>query len=109
MSTGIFELTGYVYPNLVYADHPESYYSDLDEVNYEILNNIDPNIDYSEFDNWTGKDPGADGIVDMIFMIYRNFSDALIDSAGWTGRADLSLTSDIYTDGVTIVGNNLLV
>ncbi|MHB2148187.1 FlgD immunoglobulin-like domain containing protein [Calditrichota bacterium LG25] len=66
-----------------------------------MINKIDPYVDFSNYDHWSGANPGSDGKVDMIFMIYRNFSDSLINS-DWTGIAMLSLNSDLNVDGVKI-------
>ncbi len=102
MSGGTFQLIGDVYPSVVIPDHPESYYSNISDVNQEVINKIDPYVDFSNYDHWSGANTGSDGKVDMIFMIYRNFSDSLINNASWTGIAMLSLNSDMDVDGVTI-------
>ena len=48
MSNGVLNLTGYVYPNLYVTNHPQNYYSNLANVNQEVLTVLDGSIDYSE-------------------------------------------------------------
>lgn len=108
MSRGNFLLYGDVYPKLVIPDSAESKYKSIKEVNYEILKKLDDEIDYSEYDNWKRTKDGKyinqpDSVVDMVFIVYRNFSNRLFFNQGWTGIAQLYLTKPIKTDdGVTI-------
>ncbi len=108
MSRGKFIITGDVYPKLVRPKYDESHYKNISEVNYEILKRLDDKIDFSKYDNWTKKRDNTfikkpDGKVDMIYLIYRNFSNRLFFNNGWTGIAHLYLTKDIKTnDNVTI-------
>ena len=113
MSNGKFFLTGDVYPELVRPLYSQKHYKSVSEVNYEILKRLDNKIDYSKYDNWSKDRDGnfvrePDKKVDMIYMIYRNFSNRLFFNNGWTGIAHLYLTKKIKTnDGVTIAKGSL--
>ncbi len=108
MSNGKFLLTGDIYPKLIRPKHVQGRYKNIGEVNYEILTSIDSITDFSKYDNWTRSKSGeyidsSDGIIDMVFLIYRNFENRLFFNNGWTGSAELYLTENIETnDGVTI-------
>jgi M6 family metalloprotease-like protein len=108
MSNLKFKLTGKVFPKLVRPKFDQSKYQNIGEVNEEILHSIDIETDFSEFDNWTVKEnsqfiDSADGIVDMIYLIYRDFENRLFFNQGWSGSAHLYLPNDIKTnDGVII-------
>jgi M6 family metalloprotease-like protein len=104
-SHGIYKLTGDVYPQVYVPEHPESYYiqhGKLKEVNEEVLTKLNPYIDYSKYDNCSATDNNPDGVVDMIFLIYRNFKNDLINGRTWTGNASFYLNSDLNFDGVII-------
>jgi len=99
MSNGVFEIYGYVHPEVMITYQDESSYgwNGLKYVNQEILTRLNSYIDYSDYDNFTGNTTGSDGIVDMIFLIYRRFGDAIIGyppGQGWTGNASLLLPSN---------------
>ncbi len=101
---GIYKVTGDVYPQVYVPQHPESYYianGKLEEVSEEVLTALDPYIDYSLYDNCSGNHPGSDGVVDMIYLVFRNFSDDL-NVGDWTGSAKLFLSNDLILDGVKI-------
>ena len=108
MSFGNLMIYGDVYPKLVIPKYSQDKYKSIAEVNYEILSNLDDEIDYSQYDNWSKGDnyefvKEKDGRVDMIFILYRNFEDRLFFDKKWTGAAHLYLTEDINTnDGVKI-------
>lgn len=108
MSGNKFYLIGDVYPSVIRPNHDEDYYKNIGEVNSEILQSIDSVIDFSKYDNWTVAGSGSyinkpDGIVDMVFIIYRNFTNRLFFNNGWTGSAHFYLKENIETnDGVTI-------
>ena len=109
---GIYKVTGVIYPQVYVPQHPESYYvshGKLKEVNEEVLTNLDPYIDYSQYDNCSATTNNSDGIVDMIYLIYRNFSDSLNSNVAlghWTGIAGVILNNDLFFDGVTIKHSN---
>ncbi|GBD89759.1 hypothetical protein BMS3Abin04_00471 [bacterium BMS3Abin04] len=113
MSDGKFFLTGDVYPELVRPFYSQKHYKSISEVNYEILKQLDGKIDFSQYDNWSRGRDGyfirkPDKKVDMIYLIYRNFSNRLFFNNGWTGIAHLYLTKNIKTnDGVTIKTGSL--
>ncbi len=113
MSRGNFLLYGDVYPKLVIPDSNENKYKTIKEVNTEILKKLDNEIDFSEYDNWGKTKEGkfinkSDGIVDMIFIVYRNFSNRLFYNQGWTGIAQLYLTKPIKTNDGVIIKNGVL-
>ncbi len=108
MSFGKFQLTGDVYHEVVSPKHNQDYYKDIGEVNTEILTSLDSLIDYSLYDNWTGTGSERyinkpDGVVDMLFIIYRNFSNRLFYNNGWTGSAYLYLENDIETNDNVVI------
>lgn len=109
MSLGLFEVTG----EAVYVETPnnQSYYGSNRALgNKEILENLDnavgPSIDLNDYDNWQNWastadnydiQPGADGIVDMIVIIWRG-----LVWASWGGEASLGYGSSFQVDGKTI-------
>ena len=113
MSNGNFLLYGDIYPTVVVPKLDQKKYKSIMEVNYEILRNLDDEIDFSKYDNWRRNKDGEfinepDGKVDLIFIIYRDFEDALFFNKGWTAAAHLYLTKDILTnDGVKIAKGRL--
>lgn len=102
MSNGTFQVIGDVYDDLVITDYNESYYSSIGQVNREIILKVDPYVNFAEYDNLNGNSPGSDGIVDFIYIIYRNAT-----SSHWyyTGIARLEVSSTINVDGKQIVNN----
>lgn len=124
VSYGNFSLVGDIFPrdNLVYVPpHPESYYvrrieefppgdprrRGLGFLNAEILKDLDETIDYRRYDT----NP-KDGVVDMIFMLYRKYSIVTAgDCVGsYTGIARLDPCLDgffpIRLDSVEITGGD---
>ena len=101
MSNNTFHIIGDVYPYLVITNYDETNYSSIGAVNYEVLTKIDPDVDFSKYDNLNGNSWGSDGKVDFIYIIYRN-SKILFN---YTGIAHLSLSPTTYTtnDGVAII------
>lgn len=108
MSGGKLFLYGDIYPKLIVPKYKQSNYKSIAEVNSEILAQIDGEIDFSKYDNWSvGNDKKyinkPDGKVDVIFIVYRNFENRLFFNNGWTGAAHLYLSNDYRTnDGVKI-------
>lgn len=51
MSNGAFNLTGYIYPQVYVPQKNQNEYTDIKYVNYEILQNLDPYINFAQFDN----------------------------------------------------------
>lgn len=105
MSNGTFQVIGDVYDDLVITDYNESYYSSIGQVNREIILKVDPYVNFAEYDNLNGNSPGSDGIVDFIYIIYRNAT-----SSHWfyTGIARLEVSSTISVDGKQIVNNTFI-
>jgi hypothetical protein len=101
MSNHNFKVEGDVYDNLVTTSKNESEYTNMGEVNHEVLTQIEPHVQFAQYDNLNGNSWGTDGEVDFIYIIYRK-SNTLMS---YTGIAQLNLSSTIYThDGVRIVG-----
>ncbi|MEJ5352699.1 MAG: hypothetical protein WHS65_14035 [Melioribacteraceae bacterium] len=106
MSNGTFQVIGDVYDDLVITDYDESHYSTIGEVNREIILEVGPYVDFSEYDNLNGSSPGTDGKVDFIYIIYRNVTrDTLMD---YTGIAHLNVDQTINVDGKQIVNNTYI-
>lgn len=109
MSLGLFEVTG----EAVYVETPnnQSYYGSNRALgNKEILENLEnavgPSIDLNDYDNWQNWastadnydiQPEADGIVDLIVIIWRG-----LVWASWGGEASLGYSSSFQVDGKTI-------
>jgi M6 family metalloprotease-like protein len=66
-----------------------------------VLEDLDPIVNYSSYDNWTGSTAGSDGKVDMIFAIFRN-KEAGNGFSGWNGIASFNDGSSFILDGTTI-------
>ncbi len=92
MSMGNFDFIGDVYPELVELPSA-SYYQqnnkNFSDCNLDVLTEIDPNVDFSLYDNWkleSGQfvfSPGnSDKLVDMVYIIYCNPSQT---TEGWFG------------------------
>lgn len=113
MSFGNLLLYGDIYPKVVIPKHNQNHYKNIGEVNSEVLISIDGEVDFSKYDNWSKGENNKfvsvpDGIVDLIFVVYRNFENKLYFNNGWTGIAHLHLSDDIKTnDGVKITKGRL--
>ena len=57
MSNGAFQVIGDVYDALVITDYNESYYSSIGQVNREIIMEVDPYVNFAEYDNLKGNSP----------------------------------------------------
>jgi M6 family metalloprotease-like protein len=107
MSRGQFKVVGDVFNQLYIPEHPQSYYylSSGRHIGYlteEILMNLDPYIDYSDYDNWDPNDIDRDGIknepdgiVDMIAIVFRvantlELDYKAVDSSATTGYQGIS-------------------
>jgi M6 family metalloprotease-like protein len=104
MSNGNYQVIGDVYPEVYISNKNENEYTNLEELNEEVLMSVDPTTDFTLYDNWH-KDSNynhtkvADGKVDLVLIIYRELSKSLM---GFTGSARLYLPNDLDCDGVTI-------
>jgi hypothetical protein len=109
MSHGNFDFIGDVYPQLVILSSKASYIASdksIDDANKDVLTAIDPNVNFSNYDNWKLEDGqfvfsehNADGYVDMIFICYRG----LFNANGWHAWASLGLAAWTVTkDGKNI-------
>jgi hypothetical protein len=84
MSNGTLNVIGDYYPSLVTTSQTEAQYiaAELNygDVNREVLQTIDPYVNFSLYDNWTfnsvyNHTNSPDGKVDMIIIIYRYISN----------------------------------
>lgn len=105
MSNGTYQVIGDVYDALVTTDYDESYYSSIGQVNREIIMEVDPYVNFAEYDNLNGSSSGSDGKVDFIYIIYRNAT-----SSDWyySGIALLETSQTITVDGKQIVNNSYI-
>jgi len=106
MSNGTYQVIGDVYDDLVKTDYNQSYYSSIGQVNREIIMKVDPYVNFAVYDNLNGNNPGSDGIVDFIYIIYRNITgDVLMN---YTGIARLEVDTTINVNGKQIVNNTYI-
>ena len=88
-------ITGYVYPNVVTINGSIS--SDFGASNLAVLQQVDPNINWTQFDKWDMSSSyhqyfnQTDGHVDAVYIIWRNISTP------WDGFGDLSLPGSTHT------------
>ncbi len=110
-SLGKFWFVGDVYPELYVFEHEISYYAPPDRnINYaikELLEAIDVNVDFSQYDKFAPKDTynkrHPDGTVDFIFIVSRFLQAGTLDPPSYTGIAALG-----GRDG-TFAGENFLI
>lgn len=98
MSNGTFQIIGDVYNSLVTTDYNENHYSSIGEVNREIIMEVDPYVNFGEYDNLNESAFGSDGKVDFILIIYRKTS-----IFSYSGIAHLEVSATIKVDGKQIV------
>ncbi|MGK9370177.1 hypothetical protein ACSSWA_14865, partial [Melioribacter sp. Ez-97] len=103
MSNSTFQVIGDVYDELVTTDYDQSHYSTIGEVNREIIAEVDPYVDFSDYDNLNGSSSGSDGKVDFVYIIYRNVIGTTL--MNYSGIAHLNVSSTITVDGKQIVNN----
>ncbi len=108
MSCGLLEVDGEILPRLYVSDHPASYYIDrynckenewspYGQVVSEILEKVDPDVDFSNFDN-DGPDeiPDSgddDGYVDVVFVNFLRVPSGFIIGEA-LGMANLGISSN---------------
>jgi len=83
---GQFQLLGDVYPQLYIPQHEQSYYYKKPDRSMhigflveEILSNIDPYVNYADYDNLSPNGYTPDAVVDMIFICFRFFYPEMLD------------------------------
>ncbi len=96
-TTSGLNLIGDVYPQLVTAPHSMSYYEqngkNFGDINKDVLASIDNNVNFANYDNSSGNIANSpDGIVDMIYVVYRYIDPTLKESIfygdwGWHSSA----------------------
>jgi len=111
------QLIIYGQPYFAVTQHPESYYIGLGGLarayslaNAEVLQALDGQVNYADYDNWTftpydaaGHHLGPDGNVDLIVMLYRNSSYPGGGAGfGASGIARLGIEPDLFMDGTSI-------
>lgn len=103
MSLGQYQVIGDVYT--VTAPKTYSEYGSRSAANRGVLEMLDTeyNVDFSLYDNWTkldnyDHDSQPDGVVDMIFMIWRGMPF----TTNWTGINSISGNSFNVNDSLTI-------
>ncbi|MBX2977591.1 MAG: T9SS type A sorting domain-containing protein [Ignavibacteriaceae bacterium] len=106
MSNGTFQVIGDVYDELVVTDFNQSYYTSIGQVNREIIMKVDPYVNFSVYDNLNGNTPGSDGIVDFIYIIYRNVTGSSL--MNYSGIAHLEVSQTMNVDGKQIVNNTYI-
>ncbi len=103
-------------PQFAITQYPESHYRGLygddafGEVNREVLQSLDAQVDFGDFDNWTftegnpnGHHQSPDGNVDLIIMLYRNIIyPGGQGGSGGAGIAIIGWVGDLVLDGKTI-------
>lgn len=89
----------------VVTDNNESYYTSIGQVNREIILEVDPYVNFANYDNLNGNSFGTDGKVDFIYIIYRNAT-----SSHWyySGLAHLEVSTTISVDGKYIYNNSYI-
>jgi len=115
MSLNQFQLIGNVYNQLYIPLQVQSYYwkssgRNISYLTEEILTQLDPYINYAQYDNLSPGGTTPDGIVDMIFICFRFFNSDNLDVLHYTGYASLtgsystfgSGSSSLTLDGVQI-------
>lgn len=108
MSLHKFQLTGKSI--FVTTPHKREWYLDNKKsrtyINEEIVQKADSILDFSEFDNWTRKGDytfveESDGVVDMVFVIFRNIAYELDDNA----RAKIEVQFGLVPGGEASLGH----
>lgn len=94
MSSGNFNVVGEVYDQLVITEKEESEYTDFKKVNREIIESVDDEVNFSEYDILDGDTYAKDGYVDLIFIIYRNVESLF----KYSGQANLLIDREIVTN-----------
>lgn len=106
MSFGRYNLEPVLHDRVFESDHELTHYLNipgqeggLKALNKEILLKAAEEINFEDYDNFTGPDPGSDGIVDMIYLIYRYLPQNLVN---YSAIAKLPLESDLIVGNMTI-------
>jgi hypothetical protein len=98
MSLGVYDVIG----KAISVEAPKTkqqYGSNYGLANKEVLQQVvDDSINFNLFDNWTcngdyDQDPGSDGTVDFILMIWRASNQSYFFNQSWSGIAGLGGSS----------------
>jgi len=106
MSNGTYQVYGDVYGSLVTTDKNQSEYNNIGEVNREIILEVDPIVNFANYDILNGNSFGSDGNVDFIYIIYRNVTGNTL--MYYSGIAQLSVSQTINVDNKQIVDNSYI-
>jgi M6 family metalloprotease-like protein len=123
MSLNKFHLTGKCVS--VITEHPRDWYASKNLTRYDIhkeilQNQLDPKMDFAEFDNWSGGNyklqNSPDGIIDLIIFIWRNVDmDFQADqkgkisnklSFGWFGDLGFGAKYTVDNGKETVLSNH---
>ncbi len=115
-TTSGMNLIGDVYPNLVRPPNTMSNYisaqKDFGDVNRDVLASIDASVNFASYDNCSGNIGNSpNGVVDMVFIIYRYIPLALKAGYGnWNGISGLGVgyqtsysTNDYNSKGQQVI------
>jgi hypothetical protein len=115
-SRGKFWVIGDVYPNLYIFQNNHDYYLPENgrHIGYavkELLQNLDPYIDYSQYDKFAPNDPEnkhhSDGTVDFILIVFRFFLST--EPATGSGVASLGGTNENFGSESYITLDNTII
>ena len=106
MSNGSMDLKLDIYPKLLVTSRTEDEYlwasENFGTANREIIQRIDPEVDFTQYDRWTGINAdnavreGSDGRVDVVFAIYRRVTR--YSFLPFSGVSDLGFPGVIFVD-----------
>jgi len=104
MSLNQFQLIGDVHTQLYTPLHEQSYYSissgrNISYLTEEILTNLNPDINYAQYDTRSPGSTSSDGIVDMIFICFRTFISENLDVDHYQGYDSLTGSYDTFGSG----------
>ncbi len=104
MSLNQFQLIGDVHTQLYTPLHEQSYYSissgrNISYLTEEILTNLDPDINFAQYDTRSPGSTSPDGIVDMIFICFRTWKPQYLDADYYQGYASLTGSYGTFGSG----------
>lgn len=117
MSMGQYDFIGEVYPNIVKVKSEEYYRTNgynFSESNRDVFKklDLDASVDWSRYDNWKynsntkAYEFQSDGVVDMVYVIYRNSSNDPGLNVGWfTSKTEWSDPNQFSDPNKNNIGN----
>ncbi len=105
-SNSTLHVIGNYYPQVVITYSNSYEYSDYGQVNLEVIQRIDPNVNFALYDNWNWRADsdivaGADNVVDLMIMVYRG--DPYQYSVFPAGRGELGFESYTTNDNGKVI------